>query len=114
MIFDKFFPDELMDKYQQIILDHFRSNSDWGHNTDYITKSENEVIPWFPYNENKPYFDGIDKNDAFNKITNVILDNTWENLYCMIMFSGADSKGQAWHQDCPPENPKRYNLNRLV
>lgn len=24
------------------------------------------------------------------------------------------SKGQAWHQDCAPENPAHFNLNRLV
>ncbi|MEP5338350.1 MAG: hypothetical protein ABJL44_10495 [Algibacter sp.] len=32
----------------------------------------------------------------------------------MMMFSKAGSKGQAWHQDCPPENHNLYNLNRLV
>ena len=114
VIFDKFFPDKLMDEYQQIILDHFRTTRDWEHTTDFITISENEVIPWFPYMEDKPYFDGIDKDETFNEITNVILNNNWENLYCMMMFSEAGSKGQAWHQDCPPENPKRFNLNRLV
>ena len=30
------------------------------------------------------------------------------------MFSRRDSAGQAWHQDCPPENPDAFNLNRLV
>ena len=24
-----------------------------------------------------------------------------------------DCEGQAWHQDCPPDNPSRFNLNRL-
>lgn len=114
VIFENFFPDDLMNRYQRIILDHFRLNSDWEHTSDYISKSENEVIPWFPYLENKPYFDDIDKNHTFNKITNAILDDSWENLYCMMMFSKAGSKGQAWHQDCPPENSKMYNLNRLV
>ena len=31
----------------------------------------------------------------------------------MVMFSKQGTKGQAWHQDCPPENPSHYNLNRL-
>jgi ectoine hydroxylase len=114
VIFDQFFPDDLMDKYQQINLDHFKENTDWEHSNDYITKSENEVIPWFPYRDNKPYFDAIDKDKTFNKVTDAILNNSWENLYCMMMFSKAGSKGQAWHQDCPPENPKMHNLNRLV
>ena len=114
VIFDEFFPNSLMDRYQQINLDHYRKNRDWEHTNDYITKSENEVIPWFPYRDNKPYFDGVDKDEDFNKITDAILNNSWSNLYCMMMFSKAGSKGQAWHQDCPPENPKLFNLNRLV
>lgn len=114
VIFEEFFPSRLMDSYQQINLDHFRKNADWEHSNDYITKSENEVVPWFPYRENKPYFDGIDKNETFNKVTDAILNNSWSNLYCMMMFSKAGSKGQAWHQDCPPENSKLFNLNRLV
>jgi ectoine hydroxylase-related dioxygenase (phytanoyl-CoA dioxygenase family) len=32
----------------------------------------------------------------------------------MVMFSGRGSSGQAWHQDCPPEDPQQFNLNRLV
>lgn len=114
LILDEFFPADLMDEYQQIILDHFLTKTDWEHNTDFITKSENEVIPWFPYNEGQPYFDGIDKNNAFNTLTAHILKSGWDNLYCMMMFSKAGSKGQAWHQDCPPENPTQFNLNRLV
>ena len=114
VILEEFFPETMMDEYQQLNLDHFKTNTNWEHTDDFITKSENEVIPWFPYNENKPYFDGIDKNEAFNAITDSILGHNWENLYCMMMFSKAGSKGQAWHQDCPPENPKQFNLNRLV
>ena len=31
VIFEKFFPDDLMDKYQQINLDQFSKNADWEH-----------------------------------------------------------------------------------
>ena len=30
------------------------------------------------------------------------------------MFSKKGSAGQAWHQDCPPVDVRRHNLNRLV
>jgi hypothetical protein len=33
---------------------------------------------------------------------------------CMAMFSKQGSKGQAWHQDCAPEDAKKFNMNRLV
>jgi len=114
IILENFFSDELMDAYNKQILEHFESNPESELNDDFSEKSKVEVIPWFPYRENKPYFDGIDKNMNFNKITDVILKSGWDNLYCMMMFSKAGSKGQAWHQDCPPENPNIYNLNRLV
>jgi ectoine hydroxylase-related dioxygenase (phytanoyl-CoA dioxygenase family) len=32
----------------------------------------------------------------------------------MVMFSRQGRKGQSWHQDCPPEDPNRFNLNRLA
>jgi hypothetical protein len=35
-------------------------------------------------------------------------------LYYMTMFSKQRTKGQAWHQDCPPDEPQKFNLNSLV
>ncbi|MGB3145388.1 MAG: hypothetical protein WBB24_14900 [Maribacter sp.] len=32
----------------------------------------------------------------------------------MKMFSIAGSKGQSWHQDCPPDNPLKFNLNCFI
>jgi ectoine hydroxylase-related dioxygenase (phytanoyl-CoA dioxygenase family) len=32
----------------------------------------------------------------------------------MVMFSGKGTTGQAWHQDCPPDDATVFNLNRLV
>jgi hypothetical protein len=32
----------------------------------------------------------------------------------MVMFSKQGTQGQAWHQDCPPNDPDKFNLNRLV
>ena len=114
IIFEKFFSDELMDEYNNKILQHYGVNPDWEHTDEFISKSAVEVIPWFPYRESGGGFDKIDKHSEFNKITDAILKEGWENLYCMMMFSKAGSKGQAWHQDCPPDDPKKYNLNRLV
>ena len=30
------------------------------------------------------------------------------------MFSKKGTKGQAWHQGCPPDDNQKFNLNRLV
>ncbi len=114
VVFENFFNPRLMDEYNNKILDHYGVNPDWEHTNEFIAKSAVEVIPWFPYREGKPYFDAIDKDEHFNKITDLILKEGWENLYCMMMFSKAGSIGQAWHQDCSPDDAKLYNLNRLV
>ena len=114
VIFEDFFEDSLMDDYNQKILEHYGVNPNWEHTEEFITKSAVEVIPWFPYREGKNYFDGIDKDQKFNEITDHILNTGWQNLYCMMMFSKGGSKGQAWHQDCLPEDKSTYNLNRLV
>ncbi|WP_027392832.1 phytanoyl-CoA dioxygenase family protein [Aquimarina latercula] len=114
VILENFFDPELMDKYNNVILDHYGVDPNWEHTDEFITKSAVEVIPWFPYREGTPHFDDIDKNESFNVITDHILDKGWENLYCMMMFSKAGSIGQAWHQDCSPDDRKIYNLNRLV
>jgi hypothetical protein len=114
VVFEKFFDDDIMDSYNGLILDHFGSNPEWEHTDEFINKSSVQVVPWFPYREGKPLFDGVDKHPQFNLITDSILGEKWENLYCMMMFSKGGSIGQAWHQDCPPENKSEFNLNRLV
>lgn len=114
VILDNFFEDDLMDVYNQKIQKHFEVNRQWAHDQEFITKSSAEVIPWFPYKDGDGGFDGIDQHPAFNRITDAILADGWQNLYCMMMFSKAGTQGQAWHQDCPPDNPLTFNLNRLV
>lgn len=114
IVLEEFFAKDLMDDYNNKILEHYGVDPNWEHTDEFISKSAVEVIPWFPYREGKPYFDGIDKDPQFNEITDAILKDGWQNLYCMMMFSKAGSKGQAWHQDCPPEDKGKYNLNRLV
>ena len=114
IVFENFFSSELMDAYNNKILNHYGVNPDWEHTNEFITKSAVEVIPWFPYREGKQDFERINSDKHFNSITDIILKEGWNNLYCMMMFSKAGSIGQAWHQDCSPDEKNIYNLNRLV
>lgn len=114
LVLEDFFPPEMMDEYNSRILQHYGLDPSWEHTDEFIEKSGVEVIPWFPYREGKPWFDGIDRDEQFNAITEALIGKGWENLYCMMMFSRKGSKGQAWHQDCPPEDQALFNLNRLV
>ena len=114
LIIENFFSDEVMDEANEMILQYYGLNPKWEHTDEFITKSAVEVIPWFPYREGNTKLDTIDKDEKMNAITSAILKEGWQNLYCMAMFSKQGSKGQAWHQDCAPENKVLYNLNRLV
>ena len=114
LIIENFFPEEVMDTANKKIFEHYGTEPAWEHTDEFISKSAVEVVPWFPYREGNTDLDTIDKNENMNAITSALLKDGWQNLYCMAMFSKQGSRGQAWHQDCPPENKLNYNLNRLV
>ena len=111
---ENFFDDKLMDHYQNHILTHFGDDPSFLHDQEFIEKSKTDVIPWFPQEEGFGDFDIAQKDPRLVGLTEAILGGGWLSLYSMVMFSKKDSQGQAWHQDCPPENKFHYNLNRLV
>ena len=111
---DNIFEASLMDHYQDLILRKFDDNPSYGHNAEFLEKSNTDVIPWFPQQEGHSEFD-VAQNDPFLlSLTEAILGRNWSSLYSMVMYSKAGSNGQAWHQDCPPEDKSQFNLNRLV
>ena len=113
LVIENFFDNELMDTLNKSIVEHFELNPDWGHNDEFLEKSKTEVIPWFPLREGNTDFDPIESDPRMHKLTTAILGEGWNSLYLMAMFSKRGTKGQAWHQDCPPEDSSQFNLNRL-
>lgn len=115
LVIENVFENELMDRLHAHIMDHF-AKADSSMLTDEFAKaSKCEIVPWFPQRDGGPAdFDEIDQNHLLSELTNAILGPKWNNLYSMVMFSAKGTKGQAWHQDCPPENRSRFNLNRLI
>ena len=111
---ENFFDRNLMDIYQNKILDHFALDSSYKHDNDFIKKSDTDVIPWFPQNDGEKAFDVIEKDERLINLTESILGPGWKSLYCMDMYSKKSSNGQAWHQDCDPSNSNIFNLNRLI
>jgi ectoine hydroxylase len=111
---DGFFTDSLMDNYQAQIIENFGDDPEFQHNEEFLKKSNTDVIPWFPQMEGKDQFDIVEKDERLIALTEAILGSGWSSLYCMVMFSKKGGQGQAWHQDCPPEDKKQFNLNRLV
>jgi len=111
---EHFFQNSLMDDYHTHIIDHFGDDPEFLHNEEFLKKSNTDVIPWFPQMDGINQFDIVEQDVRLIALTDAILDTGWSSLYSMVMFSKKGSQGQAWHQDCPPEEKSQFNLNRLV
>ena len=114
VVVEDMFDAATMDRYQALILEHFGDSPAFCHNEEFITRSATEVIPWFPQKEGLTEFDSVQDDLRLRALTLAILGEGWRTLYCMTMFSSRGSKGQAWHQDCAPEDPAVFNVNRLI
>ncbi|MDT0595361.1 phytanoyl-CoA dioxygenase family protein [Glaciecola petra] len=114
LVLEDFFDASLMSTSQSMITSHFGDSPAFAHDEQFIALSKAEVVPWFPQQEGVKHFDKIEQNDKLQDLTTEILGSDWKPQYCMVMFSKRDSDGQAWHQDCPPEDSSQFNLNRLV
>jgi hypothetical protein len=122
LVLEDYFTDELMDAMDRIIVDRFGADPAFAHEEEFLTRSQTDVIPWFPQNpdlgdfsaELAQPFDLLERDSRLDLLTGEILGEGWMKQYCMVMFSKRGTRGQAWHQDCPPDDPARHNLNRLV
>lgn len=103
-----------MDVLDALIFNHFGERPDWAHDQAFISGAKTEIVPWFPQREEEHGFDAIERDPRLVALTETLLGPGWSTQYCMAMFSKAGTAGQAWHQDCPPEDASRFNLNRLV
>lgn len=122
LVLDGFFDPGLMDRIDLAIRRHFGTDPEFRHEEEFLDKSKTEVIPWFPQNPDLPEYDGalaapfdrLEGDPRLGELTRSMLGDDWAPLYSMVMFSKQGTAGQAWHQDCPPDDPEQFNLNRLV
>ena len=114
IVLPNYFDEKLMDQYNRIILDHFGDDPGYLHDDEFLNKSQTDVIPWFPQQQGIATFDTVENDPGINTLSEAIMGKGWYSLYCMAMFSRKGSKGQAWHQDCPPDKANFFNLNRLI
>ena len=114
LVIENFFDDALMDHLDKLIRDYYGENPDFWHNDEFLSKAKTEVVPWFPQQEGVKDFDAVEQDERLRALTEAILGADWQIQYCMVMFSKQGTAGQAWHQDCPPDDPTRHNMNRLV
>ena len=111
-----FFDSELMDRVDATVRLHFSNVSQFEHSDEFISRSRAEIIPWFPQREQQSaaLFDEVDAYPGFATVTEAVLGRGWSTLFSMAMHSRQGSAGQPWHQDCPPEDARQFNLNRLI
>jgi ectoine hydroxylase len=122
LVLEDFFEPELMDRIDSNIRGHFGDNPEFWHEKEFLSKSKTEVIPWFPQNPDLPDysekmaapFDTIEQDQRLGALTASLLGGGWNPLYSMVMYSKKGTVGQAWHQDCPPDDGEQFNMNRLV
>jgi hypothetical protein len=122
LVLHEFFNSEAVEQIDRAILNHFGEAPEYAHDAEFLERSQTEVVPWFPQNPDLPAYDTaaaasfekVEKDVRMAELTRYLLGEDWTRLYSMVMFSRQGSKGQAWHQDCPPDEPGSFNLNRLV
>jgi len=122
LVVDNFFDPDLMDQIDHNIRQYFGDNPEFWHEEEFLSKSKTEVIPWFPQNPELPDysaqmanpFDHLETDSRLKRLTTSLLGEEWSPLYSMVMYSRKGTSGQAWHQDCPPDDPEKFNMNRLV
>jgi ectoine hydroxylase len=114
LVLDDFFDRGLMEQLDSLICAYFGDNPEFRHEQEFLARAKTEVIPWFPQQEGVQAFDAVDADPVLEELTRSILGEHWQRLYCMVMYSKQGTRGQAWHQDCPPEDPGVFNLNRLI
>ena len=114
LLLHNFFDTDLMQRLDALIREHFGDDPSFLHSDEFLEKAKTDVIPWFPQSDGPCEFDLLDDHDELRQLTRTLLGEGWQRMNCMVMFSKQGTAGQAWHQDCAPEHPARYNLNRLV
>ena len=114
LVIDDCFDAEATAPVDAAIRGHFSNDTEFFHTEEFLTAAKTEVIPWFPQQDGPSAFDKLEVDATLNALTTDILGAGWRSDYCMVMYSKQGTKGQAWHQDCPPDDPGNFNLNRLV
>ena len=91
---------------------HYASQRGDGMHADF-QQFQTEVISWDPCHENNRTFCELRDMPRLQELTTDCLGAGWTASSSLVMLSPGGGKGQAWHQDCPPDNAQAFNLNRL-
>jgi ectoine hydroxylase len=74
---------------------------------------ETYPMSWNPVTEKHPAFLSLLNHPDLDAATRAVLGSDYVQEVDLVMYT-AKGMGQAWHQDCPPENLKKFTVNRLI
>ncbi len=72
-----------------------------------------DVVPWDPLADGDAGFTELANEERLARLTESVLGEGFSAPRGLVMWSIGGGKGQAWHQDCPADKPKAFNMNRL-
>jgi len=73
-----------------------------------------DVIPWDPVTDGNEVLRELHRHPRMATVTEAVLGPGFTAPASLAMYSVGGGRGQAWHQDCPANDPAAFNLNRLV
>lgn len=101
---------EISDHYTPIVGDPQRvaaaSTAKQGFDVD--------VISWDPLSEGSEAFAEFAEDPRLKTLTSAVIGSGYSAPRSLVMWSVGGGSGQAWHQDCPPDDPRAFNVNRLL
>ncbi len=103
----------LLLKCDRLLRDHFGIPRE-GLSAANFAAAKCDVVSWGPVEEGVDAFVRLAGLPLLADATRAALGGPFDLVGSLVMYSAPNTIGQAWHQDCPCENPAHYNLNRLV
>jgi len=118
VVFPEFLPASHLERLNAELDAHYapllaRAGEILGEQSEQFKQFECDVIAWDPCGEGQEAFIALRDSSDLQSVTAACLGTGFEAPRSLVMAATGGGKGQAWHQDCPPGQSTRFNLNRL-
>lgn len=117
LVFEGYLSGERLERLNDAIAGHYNPIVRERFGVDAISEAgatfECEVLSWDPLTEGSDAFAALHADDSLDELTTAVLGEGYTAPRSLVMWSVGGGKGQAWHQDCPSDDPASYNINRL-
>jgi ectoine hydroxylase-related dioxygenase (phytanoyl-CoA dioxygenase family) len=105
-------PDEMLQINQELNR-HYNLDDTSRQSENTSSSFDCQVISWNPLSDNNAVFKGLLGHPQLRQVTTACIGENYHEGDSLVMLSRFGGVGQAWHQDCPPDNLEHFNVNRL-